>query len=228
MRHNVLVMVVEDNDALREATVVMLNQAGFQALGVPSAEDLDDTTLTHAPDLYVVDLNLPGEDGLSLAGRLRKAQPSAGIVITTARTQTGDRVVGYAVGADIYMPKPVDPRELLAALTALAKRMRRQDATPVLSLLDRQSVLRGPAGECKVADSELRLLVAFTSARDQTLERWQVAVQLSPQAEELSADNLQNRISQLRRKIQSCGVEGEAIKAIRGTGYRLCVPLVLE
>ena len=222
------VMVVEDNDALREATLAMLEQAGYQAIGADSAEALDETPLTRAPDLYVLDLNLPGEDGLVLASRLRKAQPRAGIIITTARTQTHDRVTGYAVGADIYMPKPVDPQELLAALTALAKRLRRDDNGQGLRLNDDQLLLRGPQGECRLADSEVRLLIALSSAKDQTLERWQVAAQLNPEREDISADNLQNRISQLRRKMTSCGAEGDVIKAIRGSGYRLCVPLVLE
>lgn len=228
MMQHVTVMVVEDNDALREATLAMLGQAGYHAVGTASAEEVDDLPLPHAPDLYVIDLNLPGEDGLSLAERLRKAQPKAGIVITTARTQTGDRVVGYAVGADIYMPKPVDPQELLAALTALAKRVRRESGDALFRLNDQQLLLRGPAGECRLSDAEVRLLVALSSAKDQTLERWQVAVQLSPDREEISADNLQNRLSQLRKKILSCGADGDVIKAIRGSGYRLCVPLILD
>lgn len=227
MIRNRLVVVVEDNDALRDATVAMLNQAGCRALGVASAEELDDTVLPQAADLYVVDVTLPGEDGLSLAARLREAQPGVGIVIATARTRTGDRVAGYAAGADIYMPKPIDPRELLAALAALAKRLQREDPGTRLTLLDQELLLRGPGGECKVSDAEMRLLVALSAARDQTLERWQVAVQLSPSTEDFSTDNLQNRISQLRRKLEACGAEGETIKAIRGAGYRLCVRLTL-
>ena len=222
-----MVMVVEDHDALREATVQLLRQEGYEAVGVPCAEDVDDIALPRTPDLYVVDLNLPDEDGLSLAQRLRKAQPLAGIIITTARTQLSDRLTGYAVGADLYLPKPVDPQELLATLAALAKRLVREAMHSGLVLEKQKCLLRGPQSECRLAESEVRLLVALTTAKDQILERWQVAVQLNPDNEDISADNLQNRLSLLRKKISTCGIEGDSLKAIRGSGYRLCVPVVV-
>lgn len=223
-----MVMVIEDHDALRDATVSFLEQQGFEVVGVSCAEEVDDTPVPRKPDLYVVDLNLPDEDGLSLAQRLRKAQPLAGIVITTARTQLSDRLIGYAVGADIYLPKPVDPQELLATLNALGKRLTQSaQNSRGLTLEERVLLLRGPGGEARLAEAEVRLLVALASAKDQTLERWQVAVQLSPENDDISPDNLQNRLSQLRKKIAACGVEGESLKAIRGSGYRLCVPMVV-
>ncbi|MEK9804121.1 MAG: response regulator transcription factor [Curvibacter sp.] len=222
-----VVMLVEDHDALREATARILQQRGYAVVDLSCAEDVDDTPVPRRPDLYVIDLNLPGEDGLSLAKRLRQAQPFAGIVITTARTQLSDRLTGYEAGADLYLPKPVDPQELLAALTALAKRLRHETLASTLTLNDQTQLLRGPGGEYRLAESEVRLLVALATARDQTLERWQVAQQLSPDNVDISADNLQNRISLLRKKIASCGIEGESVKAIRGSGYRLCASLVV-
>ena len=219
------VMVIEDHDDLREATLTYLNEQGFDTVGVSCAEEVDDTALSRKPDLYVVDLNLPGEDGLSLAQRLRRAQPLAGIVITTARTHLSDRLSGYAMGADIYLPKPVDPQELLAALQALSKRMVRELQIEGLVLDNKKLLLRGPTGECRISESESRLLMALASAKDQTLERWQVATQLNPENNHISADNVQNRISQLRKKVQGCGIDGEVVKAVRGSGYRLCMPL---
>lgn len=227
MSSNPLVMLVEDNDGLRDATARILQQHGYDVVDLPCAEDVDDTPLPRKPDMYVLDLNLPGEDGLSLAARLRQAQPQAGIVVTTARTQVSDRVTGYEAGADLYMPKPVDPQELLAALSALSKRLRQSAAVTTLTLNSLTQTLSGPGGECRLAQSEQRLLVALASARHQTLERWQVMQQLCPGDAELSADNLQNRISVIRRKIASCGVTGESVRAVRGTGYRLCVELAV-
>lgn len=223
------VRLIEDHDALREATLTILEQAGFAAKGFSCAEDLDDTPEAHEADAYVIDLNLPGEDGLSLATRLRRAQPNAVIVITTARTHLNDRVKGYEVGANIYMPKPVDPQELVAALRALiSQRSAINRDTESLRLDTKTKTLMGPAGETRLADAEARLLMALAAAKDQILERWQVAVQLNPSKEEISADNLQNRLSQLRKKIQGCGVEGESIRVIRGVGYQLCVPVILD
>lgn len=220
-------MVVEDHDALRDATVRMLEQQGYQVVGVSCAEDVDDTPLANTVDVYIIDLGLPGEDGLSLARRLRQAQPRAGIVITTARAQLNDRLTGYEAGADLYLPKPVDPKELLAALSGLASRLRNDLLQTALVLNNSNLLLRGPAGECKLAHAEIRLLVALATAKDQTLERWQLAAQLNPDNLDISADNLQNRISMLRKKISACGIQGESIKAIRGTGYRLCTPLIV-
>jgi len=227
MTRDLLVMLVEDHDALREATTRVLEQQGFGVVAVSCAEDVDDTPVPRTPDLYVLDLNLPGEDGLSLANRIRHAQPQAGIVIVTARVQLDDRVVGYEAGADLYLSKPVDPKELMAALMALSKRLKRQDLDGALSLNDKTYMLRGPMGECRLAEPEVRLLIALATARNNALERWQVAMQLNPNNEDISADNMQNRISLLRKKIAACGVETESLKAVRGSGYRLCVPLVV-
>ena len=220
-----IVLLIEDHDALREATLNVICQAGFDAVGVACAEDVDDTPLAGLPELYVIDLNLPGEDGMSLAARLRASQPKAGIVMTTARTGVDDRVAGYAVGADLYLPKPVEPKELVAALRALAARLQREEAEQGLLLHGRTLLLRGPSGQRRLAEAEVRLLAALANARDRTLERWQVAVQLDPTNEHLAVDSLQNRISLLRRKIAACGIEGESLRAVRGSGYRLCVPL---
>jgi DNA-binding response OmpR family regulator len=227
MSRSLLVMLVEDHDELREATVDFLLTQGYDTVGVSSAEEVDDTPVPRAPDLYVIDLNLPGEDGFSLTERLRRTQPLAGIIITTARSQLQDRLTGYANGADIYLPKPVDPLELAAALKSVAQRTARDINGAALQLNSKNLVLAGPSGKVNLTESEGRLLTALASARHQTLERWQVAVQLQPNKEDLSPDRLQNRISLLRRKIQACGIEGEAIKAVRGTGYKLCTPTVV-
>lgn len=228
MNSPMTVMLVEDHDALRNATLKILEQAGFEAVGVACAEDMDDQHEARLYDGYVIDLNLPGEDGLSLATRLRKAHPKANIIMTTARSQLDDRVKGYEAGATIYMSKPVDPQELVAALRSLMLQSRLASSIAHgLQIDPRQQLLAGPAGRCKLAASEVRVLLALAQAKEQTLERWQLMVQLSPDGEDISNDSLQNRLSQLRKKLSQCGVEGESIKALRGMGYRLCVPLVV-
>ena len=220
------IVVVEDHDALREATVEMLEQHGFHALGIASAEDVDDTPLPAPADIYVIDLTLPGEDGLSLAARLRRAQPRTGIVITTARTLLDDRIKGYESGADIYLPKPVDPKELLMALRALAHRLSQAEPDgTTLTLNKRTLTLDGPAGLVKMSESEARLLLAFAAAKENTLERWQVAAQMTGSDAEMSTESMQARLSQLRRKIEQCGCDADSIKSKRNAGYRLCVTL---
>jgi DNA-binding response OmpR family regulator len=112
-------------------------------------------------------------------------------------------------------------------LRALARRKQvlRGQAQSSLRLDYARCLLEGPTGEAKLTEAEARVLAALSSARAHTLERWQVAAQFDPNSEDMSADNLQNRLSQLRKKLCSCGAQGESIRAIRNLGYRLCVPL---
>lgn len=222
MSSRLSVLVVEDHDLLRDATVAALNDAGHFATGVVSAEEVDEAPTQQPPDLYVIDLNLPGEDGLALARRIRKSHPKAGIVMVTARTNIRDRVSGYESGADIYLPKPVDPEELLAAIDALSHRIRplEDDATLVLNL---QSLrLQGPTGLVGLSQSEANLLSAFGKASGAQLERFQVSANLSLTGEVLNPTSLEVRLSRLRKKLNQVGAEEPTIKAIRGIGYKLC------
>ena len=102
------VNVVEDHDLLREATVSMLQENGFHAVGWESAEAIHSSLSSAQPALYIVDVNLPGESGLELARRLRLAQPVSGIVMVTARVEEIDRLLGLELGADDYLVKPFD------------------------------------------------------------------------------------------------------------------------
>lgn len=222
------VMLVEDHDGLREATLAVLQAHGFDAVGVASAEEVEDTPLQVRPQLYVLDLCLPGEDGLALARRLRTAQPGVGIVMTTARTAVDDRVRGYGAGADIYLPKPVDPLELIAALRSLAARLGHRSGAALAPpmLLDTQArTLHGGSGTVRLSDSEARMLAAMACAPEGMLERWQVAVHFGASEADISPDSLQNRISQLRKKMAACLGGVECIRAVRKEGYKLCVPL---
>ena len=114
------IIVVEDHDSLRMVTVEMLRQNGHNVIGLECAEDLDDEAGGQYADIFIIDLNLPNEDGLSLTRRIKKVNPNVGVIMMTARHQLSDRVIGYESGADIYLIKPVNPAELLAAITALS------------------------------------------------------------------------------------------------------------
>ena len=223
------VLIVEDNDALRESLSRFLGQNGFNVAALSCAEDVDDEPSAQLSDLYVLDLNLPGEDGLSLAARIRDARPYVGIVMTTARTQLNDRLSGYEHGADIYLAKPVVPEELIAVLNALKTRVgyrRLSDDRAFLSM--RSGLLTGKSGQIKLSQSEAKLLAAFRSAANSTLERWQVASLLSGGEATLSADSMQNRLSQLRKKLQACGFVDGTIEPIRSVGYKLTLDILIE
>jgi DNA-binding response OmpR family regulator len=222
-------MVVEDNDSLREATVDFLISHGHQAIGVVCAEDVDDTPTRDVPDLYLVDVNLPGEDGFSLVERIRKSQPHAGIVLMTARGQLSDRLEGYQSGADNYLIKPVEQAELLVCINNLARRIKASTPKAQEGLtLDLQTLrLAGPEGAATLTQGESLLLAAFCRAAGHKLERWQAMQLVDTQDRGLLPANLEMRISALRKKLAACGAPDDAIRTIRGFGYALGVQVTL-
>ncbi len=224
------IVVVEDHDTLREILVDLLCQNGHKATGFFCAEDVDDEQKHALTDLYVIDLNLPGEDGLSLARRIRHAHPRVGIVMATARSSLSDKMTGYDSGADFYLSKPVDPEELLAVITAFARRTRQdQDGqTDSLRLDGQRMTLSGPAGKAMLTQSEILTLSALMMAPGQVLERWQIIANLVGEADTISDASLEVRMTHLRRKISEVGGAAPAIKAVRKYGYKLTVPIVME
>lgn len=219
------ILVIEDHDLLRHAIVDMLCDNGHDAEGVFSVEALDETRNLTTHDIYVVDLNLPGEDGLSLASRLRQVRPSAGIVIVSARTELDDRLIGYKTGADNYLTKPVDPDELLAVIESIAQRLDRVSGQRLFQLHVNRLTIEGAQAQSTLSSSEVRLLVGLAQAKDNTLEHIQVASFLNLEPSALNRANLNVRLSQLRKKLQHVGAQEPTIKAVRGHGYKLCIPL---
>ena len=223
------IIVVEDHDDLREATVAALGRMGHHVRGIDCAEALDDEMGAFRADLLVLDLNLPGEDGISLARRVRAAQPDIGIIMVTARQQVQDKMKGYGSGADIYLTKPTTPEELGAAILALSRRLR-----PVVTTIGQLTLnpmtlqLHGPQGAVNISDQESTLLIAFAKAREHRLESWQMIELSGKQAESHSKATLEVQIVRLRKKLEQVGATTPTIKVIRGTGYQLCVSVVVK
>lgn len=220
------IMVIEDYEVLRDTICRVLSEDGHEVVGVAMAEDVDDTPTGFVPDLYIVDLNLPGEDGISLAARIRRSEPGAGVVIVSARKAVADRIDGYSSGANIYLTKPVSLEELRAVVAGFAQRLvelnRNKEGSFVLHLMRMQ--VSGPTNSTRVTQAEQVLLAAFARAAQQSLEHWQVAAHLG-QGEELSKENLEVKLGRLRKKLIACGAPAPAIQSIRGVGYRLCLPV---
>jgi len=219
------IVIVEDHDMLRSLFVEVLTKHGHHAYGLFCAEEVDDEIVNSHVDIYVIDVNLPGEDGMSLAARIRSAFPNVGIVMATARDQAADKIRGYEQGADIYLAKPVDPRELLLAIETLGRRVLRPLAHQGSRLDAQLCQFAGPDGTIVLATSEAALLAALARAKGKMLESWQVAVHLGMTDDDINRRSMEARISLLRKKLAQCGVEGPTIKAVRGQGYMLCLPL---
>lgn len=223
------VVVVEDHDDLREITVAALAAMGHRARGADCAEALDEALSAERADLLVLDLNLPGEDGIEIARRMRAAYPGIGIIMLTARDAPSEVLVGYDSGADIYLTKPTSAEELGAAIRALGRRMRPPPAAGG-ELVLRSSALRlkGPLGEVDVSDLESQFLAALSRAREHRVETWQLLELAGKEINEQEKRTLAVQIVRLRKKLVEAGAPEPTIKAIRGTGYQLCVPLGID
>lgn len=220
------VLVIEDHDDLREATISALTAMGHRVEGVGCAEEADEMFPTFNPDLLLLDLGLPGEDGLSLARRIRQAQPGIGIIMVTARGSATDTRKGYNDGADIYIPKPTTPEELDAAIRALARRL--HPSAPSSILLDGHSLLlKNGSAEVDLSYTDYQILSALLRARDCRLETWQILEILGKEADEPEKKALTVHIVRLRKKLNEANLPEPTIKAIRGSGYQLCVNMEL-
>lgn len=222
------IAVIEDNDDLRAAILGALGGEGHHAVGFDCAEALVEQSGALRIDLMVIDLNLPGEDGLSLARRMRATDPDIGIIMMTARTRSDDKRIGYESGADIYLAKPVSLDELSAAILALSRRLRpRPSPASTLTMDTGRLTLGGPAGQTSLSAPEAALLAAFVRAQDHRLETWQIFEVLG-QADRVPNRNAVNvALSRLSGKLRQSGAGERPFRSIRGWGYQLCEPVIL-
>ena len=223
------IVLIEDHDALRWITADVLRQAGHHVVALACAEDIDHQADAAPVDLFILDLNLPGEDGISLARRLRANHGQVGIIMVTARSDAQASILGYESGADLYLVKPVAPKELLAAMNALARRLKPTAAPGVGIQLESGALqLCGPLGRVPVVATEAALLTALVRAPAQRIDLWQVAVALGQTATGLNKGSMEVRIAKLRKKLIEVGAPADqTIRAIRLQGYQLCVPITL-
>jgi DNA-binding response OmpR family regulator len=181
--------------------------------------------------LFIIDLNLPGEDGLSLSKRIRRGNPRAGIIMATGRTHVGDRIAGYESGADVYLSKPVEMEELLAAVSAVSRRADLWQSRPQVegeegfTVDSRSLTLSGPQGVTVVSTSELRMLIAFSTSHARQLEYWQIMELLGHSPDDFRKASLEVKIVRLRKKLVQVGADLGCLRSIRLVGYQLCIPL---
>jgi DNA-binding response OmpR family regulator len=222
--------LVEDDRLLREEIEVHLKAHGFEVHAANSASGLDELNARIAFDLYLIDLNLPGENGLSLCRRVRQSRPDAGIVIMTARVALHDRIAGYKQGgADLYLTKPVSPDELVLVLLSLGRRLKHSQASSEWSLSLRDRTLMGPnqALKLRLTSKEKTILLALVQAKDNTLESGVLCDLFAEEDSDalMSKHALEELIARLRKKFKSAQADGDepAIKSVWGVGYQLCV-----
>ena len=221
------IALVEDNDELRESIADALSAAGHKVVALDCAEALPEAAAFNAFDLIIIDVNLPGENGFSLAKRIRRSHFEVGIIIMTARNESRDKKEGYAVGADMYMTKPLELDELLAAIDSLARRLSGRSSESHELLLDKHHMtLSSRHGQSvHLTSTEMSLLIAFSLSVDLRLEKWQIIEILKREKADDPVRTMVLVIVRLRKKVQSLGVGAAAIQGIRGWGYQLCSTL---
>jgi two-component system phosphate regulon response regulator OmpR len=215
------VALVEDNDDFRDLLKRDISKAGYTVHAAESAEDLDDlVTHTHI-DLLILDLNLPGEDGLSIAKRYKRSNPGLYIIMLTARAREQDRIDGYESGADVYLTKPISSVELMAAIGSVSRRLRTLHDPQDVILNTRTMTLTG-VKTVELGRIEIMLLKALNESPNGNLPYFRL-LELCGEIEmnEHSKAALEVRVVRLRKKLSDAGIEGKGIRAIRGEGYQL-------
>jgi DNA-binding response OmpR family regulator len=217
------VAVCEDDDDLRDILASGLPHFGFRVFGVGSAEHLDALLTNREIQLLILDIGLPGEDGYSVAKRLRLEHPSLGIIILTARGLVEERIRGLTLGADLYFVKPVDLGELSAAMVSLHRRIAHRHASaPQAWRLNRgKATLETPAGHSvELTAQELTMLDRLMVQPGVTLDRHALCEALEWPADERVEHRLEGLISRLRKKVALVSPEEHLpIKARHGQGY---------
>lgn len=224
------IVVVEDHDDLREQLMAYLARPGWRLRGADCGEVLDTLLRDQSADVVVLDLNLPFEDGTSIARRLRAAFPAMGIVMLTARIRPVDRTAGYASGADVYLTKPTNVEELESVIQNLARRLIPQpDADSALVLDQTSHCLRLPGGDgIQLSSKEAQLLRLLAMAPDRRLDT-DYLVHMLYQDDDTAGrrGNLTVLISRLRLKLNVTAYK-DLVRAVRGVGYRLGAKVVVR
>lgn len=223
------VILVEDNIALREALAHHLTDAGFSTRGVCDGQELNQALAISMPDVIVLDLNLPEEDGLSICKRVRQAFPMIGIVMLTARVRSIDRHEGYDSGADVYLTKPVNPAEITTVLQTLCRRISPQVDTPSWSLNLSSLQLISPSHEViKLTVSEAKLVQELAlSGELLSMSRLIEVFGDIDLPEPTNKLRIEQVVSRVRRKMDVLLGGQPSIKAVTRLGYKLFVRVVI-
>lgn len=221
LHHQPWVLIVEDEPKLAELLRDYLSQAGYRS------EHLDrgDTVLEHVrkspPDLILLDLMLPGRDGLEVCRALRKFS-QVPIIMTTARVEEIDRLIGLELGADDYVCKPYSPREVVARVRAVLRRLDAAQPQPVGLHVDLDNYQAYVGDDpIELTPVELRLLHAFVQRPGRVFSRDQLMNHLYVDDRVVIDRTVDTHVKNLRRKLKAYSPDHEWIRSVYGVGYKL-------
>ena len=223
------IVVVDDDSDVRATVAEYLIRNGFSVSEADGGESLRAIMAERPIDLALLDINMPGDDGLTLAREIR-GQGHAGIIMLTATSEELDKVVGLEVGADDYVTKPYNPRELLARIRAVLRRIKRGESAPATMgreiqmgkcrlNLDARKLYDVEGSEVPITAMEYDLLATFAMHPDRVLSRDQLLDLAHNKEMEPFDRSIDTRITRIRRKIESDPARPGCIKTVRGAGY---------
>jgi DNA-binding response OmpR family regulator len=229
----VRLIVVDDEPDLREMIAEYFGKYGFVVRTASDGRELDAHLAGDPPDLLILDVNMPGEDGFAIARRVR-ARSAVPILMLSAAGDTVDRVVGLELGADDYVTKPFDLRELRARVQTVLRRTGRardpppqQDESPtkrvhfgdLLLDLDAHRLLQADGTELEITAMEFDLLAVFARNPNRVLSRDRLLDLAHSRGSEPFDRSIDVRITRIRRKVERDPEKPQVIKTMRGAGY---------
>lgn len=232
------ILVVDDHKDIREPLAKYLDQNGFRVTIAANGSEMDHIIKTASIDLIILDIMMPGEGGLEICRRIR-ATRNIPIILLTAMADETDKIVGLEIGADDYVTKPFNPRELLARIKNVLRRF--QSLPKQFSDIDNgymsfgkwilnvdRQTLRNENRDQDISLStvEFKLLLTFLNHPKIVLSRDQLLDLVSNRAGEVFDRSIDNQVSRLRKKIENDPKKPEIIKTVWGGGYMLTVDVV--
>ena len=234
------IVIVEDEPDLRDAVAEYLGVSGFDVATAESAAAMRQLAETETFDLAILDIAMPGEDGLSLGRWLRGKMP-IGIIYATAAGTAIDRIVGLEIGADDYMVKPYELRELLARVRSVLRRVPRSSepaAEAAVPAGSRRAVsfgrfradlegrmITGPGGAIlELSRSEFDVLELFLTRANRLLSRATISEAIGLSEDPESSRAVDIRIMRLRKKIEDDPANPRFLRTVRGEGYIFSLP----
>lgn len=230
------VVLVEDDEALREGLKEYLQLSGCQVTAVPSGlEFFAALTSQHEFQVAVIDLGLPDVDGRRLVEHLRQ-HTRIKIIVLTANHTADVRIDSYTAGADLYMGKPVDPRELAAALRSLGQRQEPPESPPAETadhagwqLLCHDWTLHSPGGKVlNLTAREFQLISHLASAQGQLVKRSEICQRLYQRYDHSAEAALATQIKRIRQHLAEAGMTEDPIRTGHGTGYCFSAPILIR
>jgi len=220
------ILIVEDEDAIREMLMMVLDQAGFVPIAAADAEDAQKSLDDNLPDLILLDWMLPGISGVEWARRLKK-EPiyrDIPIILLTARGEEEDKVRGLEIGADDYVSKPFSPKELVARIRAVLRRSGKIQGQAQITLGDlmldtEQHRLSIGDKQLEVSPTEFRLMHFFMTHPDKVYSRTQLLDQVWGRSVYIEERTIDVHIRRLRKILEEYGRE-DLVQTVRGFGYR--------